>query len=61
MSVAAGIATTAEQRTAQIMHASTKVAARFIVHGRREQALLVMLASVQKQAAVNGVRCELLP
>lgn len=57
----APVATTADQRVSELRNNGIRLAVKMLTYGRREQALLVLLSSVQTQARISGVRAELLP
>lgn len=60
--MSAATVTTADQRVPELRNNGVRIAVQMILAGRREQALLVLLSSVETQARLSGIRgCELLP
>lgn len=54
-------ATTSEQRIDELRHSSVRLAMVSLRNGHPEHALHIMLGSLEAQARVAGIRCELRP
>lgn len=52
-------ASTAPQRVTELRHSGVRLTVELLIAGQREQALAVLLRSVEQQARVSGIRCQL--